>query len=467
MATSLGRSAAISLVAIAAAGITRLIFAIAIGRFFGAEVLGEANSIISIGMLISLVVSPGVGQALAKKVSFDRGRIENSSLDYSTVLVTLSHHLLLTAAALVVGLWTYKNNTEAGLLIAVAIGYGIYTFNKALLYSVEQVATYARNEIGSDILFLVALGFVIVQDFRTLALLPVATLYGVFSLATTVKLAKLVDTSASHDTAANSTWQGPLIKYAVLVTVGTLASTGFFQLTMVLASQRLNDTETGYYAAAMAAVTPAFLIPRALSSVLFPAMAKNTGSGNHQSLHAQLDQATTVLASLTVPAFALAACVSPLIMTYGFGKEFQPAAVAFAILAGGIWVYIASVPAVNYLSTDTRLVLNMIPPVFSVLGAIAGLSVIYFFGDSLAMLAAGYAIGPLLQGGGPAIATALRRGKIRWKLTIKTTLSVIIAVSAVYLSFSTSMWFGFLAALSFIPIYGEYTAFARKLSRSS
>ena len=113
--------------------------------------------------------------------------------------------------------------------------------------------------------------------------------------------------------------------FAAVTAVGTVSSAGFLQLSQVFALRAGGSHGAGLFAAAMTLVTPAYLLPRAISVVLFPAMARAAGREDRAGRDRQLVVGTQVLAAAMLPAFALVGMVATGLLTLFYGRRSPPA----------------------------------------------------------------------------------------------------------------------------------------------
>ena len=86
-----------------------------------------------------------------------------------------------------------------------------------------------------------------------------------------------------------------LDQVVLLGVAGSVASSGFLQISMIVA-KNLDAAEAGQFAAALTTATPASLPAASLSLVLFPALAAAWGRGDKALFRPQPDQAKRALA---------------------------------------------------------------------------------------------------------------------------------------------------------------------------
>jgi len=219
-----------------------------------------------------------------------------------------------------------------------------------------------------------------------------------------------------------------MLSFALLTTLGTVSSTGFLQLAQVFSTRVDSGTGAGFFAAAMTLILPAYLVPRALSTVLFPAMAEAVGRGDEERLRSSYVKAVRVLAALMVPAAAAAAVGATPIVRVAYGAGFDAAAPMLAVMVWASLLYVLAVPAVNLLSSSQNSRDFMLPPLASLVGAAVGITWWLLHARSSLDIAWGYLIGPVFQAGVPMVVVALRLRSpggaawLRWALVVVAAL---------------------------------------------
>jgi peptidoglycan biosynthesis protein MviN/MurJ (putative lipid II flippase) len=199
-----------------------------------------------------------------------------------------------------------------------------------------------------------------------------------------------------------------MASFAAVTALGTVSSAGFLQLSQVFAL-RAGAAEAGLFAAVMALVTPAYLLPRAISVVLFPAMARAVGREDRVAMQRQLVIGTQILAAAMLPVFALVGMIATVLLTLVYTSSFAPAGPTFVVMVWATWVSIASVPAVNALSSDTGRA-YFVPPIASVTGFVVGVGLWLTAGTSIELVAWGYLVGSVIQSAIPMVESWRRYG---------------------------------------------------------
>lgn len=397
MAAGIIRGSALSALAMATSGLVRLVFSVVVGRTFGPQVLGSANVIISAAMFASLLVSPGFGQSLSKQLALRSSDGRDPVGRNLVAWATKAHHVLLLIVAGGATL-TVPVGEDRGWLFLLVVAYGLYTYYKAVLYGVGRVTGYVGLELAADATFLIALVVVAVLRANPVVLLPVALVYVLVALGAEVMLGGLFARAPLPLVGLR-----PLVAFACVTALGTAASTGFLQLAQLVAGWTGGPHGAGLFAAALAIVTPAYLLPRALSMVLFPTMARARGRSDSELLGRHYAISTRLLAGAALPGFVVAALVAPWLVRVVYGQDFSAASAPLSVMVWATWLYVGSVPAVNAVSSDPRRARYLLPMCASLAGA--GVGVLYWLlhTSTIRDVAIGYLLCALLQGGVPFV----------------------------------------------------------------
>jgi len=431
---------ALSLVTIATSGLVRLVFSLLIGHVFGAAMLGHANVIVSAAVFGTLLCSPGLGQSVARQMATRGLSASDPAGRFLLVRATALHHALCVVVAVGVGVLAPAHvGTEQILAIALTIAYGCYTYYKAVLYGVDLVRRYAVLELTWDALFLVSLVAVVLVGARSWVLAPMVLVYGGFSIGAhramlpRRRAAEPRPAAVGHATGDRPWWRA-IGGFALVTTLGTASSAGFLQLSQIFAMRAGGDHGAGLFAAALSLVTPAYLLPRAISVVLFPAMARAAGRADSARVRMQLKVGTEVLAAALLPFFSLVGVLATAVLTLAYGRGFADGGVTLAVMVWATWVSVASVPAVNALSSDPGRG-YLVPAGASLVGFLIGMSVWFTFGSTIEAVAWGYLAGSAIQSVVPMVEAARRHHALRLGSAARM-------VGAAALSLAVALWIG-------------------------
>jgi O-antigen/teichoic acid export membrane protein len=455
----------LSLATIATSGLIRLVFSVLIARVFGAGNLGHANFVVSAAVFATLLCSPGAGQAVARNLA-TRG-LDGRSGDGRSMLAwaTGAHHALCVVLAAAVAMLVPATGWgDRGLAFGLTVGYGCYTYYKAVLYGVDRVERYAVMELAWDGMFVLALAVVVLTQADRWVLAPMVVVYLGFAITAHLSLFPSRG-SAPAGQRPGAVERRRLISYAGVTAIGTVSSAGFLQLSQIFAHRVDAGPGAGLFAAAMTLVTPAYLLPRAISVVLFPAMARAAGRADRESVRRQLTMGTDLLAGALLPAFVFVGMVATALLTVIYGGVFAAAGPTLVIMVWATWVSIASVPAVNALSSDTGRG-YWIPATASVAGFVLGLALWLCAGTSIQLVAWGYLVGSVIQSAVPLAASWRRLGDPRPGMVFRVTLTAAAALVGgllvVHSSTSVQVMVGVLAAgVAALAVFPELRSLAR------
>jgi O-antigen/teichoic acid export membrane protein len=202
--------------------------------------------------------------------------------------------------------------------------------------------------------------------------------------------------------------------FVMWTSIGSLATGGFLQLSMVVAQAVGTETEAGMYAAALSLATPATMLSSVLTILLFPAMAHATGRKDLGSVRRQTDAATRGIVTVLGAAFGVLILLAKPLVVIVFGTAFSDAIVLLPILLCASFVMNINVGAVNALLAGSRRTVR-IPSILSGIGVLIGFAAMALLVPTLSVVgvAIGYLIGAIVAGSGPII-VVWKRKQMRW-----------------------------------------------------
>lgn len=309
--------------------------------------LGVVQSAISTATLLALLWPTTTGAAASKFIARARGSGDTAELR------GVADHLrrrTLQAGSLVgfaaIPAWVILDDGRWGDAVWVAVfamAYSGYSFARGVQFGSGQVLRATLWDVMSAVIGLAALTVALAFGIRgTLLLAPLALSYALYTIAGWPWRARgRIDRALRRD-----------IDHLVMIGVaGTLASTGFLQLAMIVAKATGGNAEAGQFAAAMVTATPASLLASSLSLVLFPTLAEAWGRGDLALFNTQTDRATRALILVMVAVFGSMILCSQLIMRVVWGPEYDATSAVFPILVGAILATNIAVAASNALAT--------------------------------------------------------------------------------------------------------------------
>ncbi len=412
----------LSLIAVLALGLTRLIFSLLVAKQLGADVLGRVNTQLSIATFASLVFASSTSIAAQKFVSGALGGADPG--EARRALLTLLRWCALgtaavtAAVALVLSLFFSRFSVaEIMATCILLVAYSAYLFVRGAQYGYGTVRRNAIIETICDAVAIAAAVVVVLLGAELILLLPFVIGYILFAVLGWLGLPRPTRSPAPAP-ALRTGLRREMRSYASWAALALLASTGFLQLSMVFAYAFNTEFDAGLYAAAFNLTVPAFFVPRALSMALFPAMAGAFGRGDADEVRRQLDAATRFLMVASLPFFAAGVYFAEPILRLTFGSEFAGAHLLLELLLTATYVMIVSIAAVNALSaTHSRLVrINAAAATIGLtVGLIAWVLLEPAFGTT--GVAAGYLIGVVVTSG-IGLGAAWRRWKMPWAMLL-------------------------------------------------
>ena len=449
---SMRTRAILSTIGVGVQGALRFISSVLVGRLAGAAVLGVVNSAISTAMFLSLLWPTSSGSAASKYVARARGA-ENWA-EAAAVAAHLGRRTLGVAVLLAgvgIGAWMTVGHGDlaGGLCVAaLVLGYSGYSFVRGLQFGAGQVPRATSWDITSASLGLIGLLVALAAGARGPALLlPLAAGYSLYAVAGWPR--------GAHGR-PEPALRRELDHFVMLGVAGTVASTGFLQLSMVVARGVDTPVHTGQYASALTLATPASLLAGSMSLVLFPAMAESWGRGDHETFRRQTDQSFRLLVLTMVGVFGSLILGSRLLVDVVFGPAFSEAQQLLPVLFLAVLAASLGVPAVNSITTRSKRGMVLTSGA-SIAGLATGAAVWSVFAPRLGVagVAAGYLCGTLVIAGVP-IVTVWRKDRHHW-LALMLRLAGGIAVTLGLLwtehRLGTSPWLDPAFALVFLLIW--------------
>lgn len=428
VATSLARGGVYSTIGLVAQGIMRFATSFLVGHIAGGAVLGVVASAIAMSLTLALLWPTTTGSAASKFLAMARGAADPEGARATAAHLrtrTMQTGVLLGAVCLPLWVLVDGGSWSAALSVAaLTIAYSGYSFTRGIQFGAGQVPRATMWDLTSVLLGLAGLVVLLLAGVRDTALvLPLVLTYGLYTLACWPYGAR-----GRPDRPRRRELDG----FVLLGAVGSLASTGFLQLSQVAAKLAAGDAGAGRYAAAIALATPASLLAASLTLVLLPAMSEAWGRRDLVAFRAQTDRATRGLAVLMVAIFGAIMVCSRLVVGVVWGAEFAGAAKLLPVLVVAVLATNLCVASVSALNTRSQRGM-MVNTAASVLGMLVGVAIWLLAAPRLGLT--GVALGYL--GGTVVIATipigvAWRKDGHRWSAVFgKVVLGVAVAAALV------------------------------------
>jgi putative peptidoglycan lipid II flippase len=368
--TSLARGGFFSTIGLIAQGVLRFATSFLVGHIAGKSELGVVASAIATSLTLALLWPTTTGSAASKFLARARGAGSSDEARATAAhLRTRTVQTALFLGAVSLPIWIVIDHgswVDAACVAALTIAYSGYSFTRGVQFGASQVPRATSWDLTSVTLGLAALVVLLLVGVRGPALvLPLVLTYGLYTVA---------GWPYSAAGRPNRTQRRELDVFVILGAVGSLASTGFLQLSQIAAKLAGGDAEAGQYAAALNLATPASLLAASLSLVLLPSLSEAWGRGDHAGFVAQTDRATRALGVVMVAIFGSIIVCSRLIVSVVWGPRFAGAQDILPVLVLAVLCTNLALASVNALTTRSQKG-NLLTSVASIIGMAVGVGV--------------------------------------------------------------------------------------------
>jgi O-antigen/teichoic acid export membrane protein len=435
------RNGVLSLVALVLIGGTRILYGLLISRATDLETFGLIGVLIAVTMISSYLLPSGLGAATSRFVPYQLGQGDAAA--------ARGHYRVLGRAGLVAGVALAAiSGIGVSFVLAVpgpvalqvsllTLVYSLYTTDKAALYAFDRVGRYVWIELAGSAI-VIATSIAVVLSGSKIYLAPFIVGYGFFVLAARI----IIQRELRGVVAATTTPERrSMLRYALIASVGIVASAGFLQATQLLAARFAVPSEVAFFAAAVTLVAPMYFLPRALSLALFPFMSEAHGAGLVEVVRRHADVATRAILAILAPVFVLSVLLAPEAMFVFGGAKYVTGAPVLRLILVAAFLSIVGVASVNALSSNSTSQLTTTVK-WSVTGCAIGLVVVSVLGGPLGAVGVGlaYLIGTAITASGP-VAVVWRRYHMEWAGPIARGVLTVLAAAA-FAELGETIWGG-------------------------
>ncbi|HEX3648244.1 MAG TPA: hypothetical protein VHV49_07440, partial [Pseudonocardiaceae bacterium] len=422
--TSLARGSTYSTIGLAAQGILRFATSFLIGHLAGKSELGVVASAIATALTLAVLWPTSTGSAASKFLARARGAGDTTETrQIAAHLRTRTAETAILLGLASVPIWIVIDHgswSDAAGVAVLTVAYSGYSFTRGIQFGAGQVPRATSWDVTTVLLGLAGLVALLLAGVRGTALvLPLVLTYGVYTIAGWPYAA------AGRPSRAR---RRELDVFVLLGAIGSLASTGFLQLSQIAAKLAGGDASAGQYAAALTLATPASLLAGSLSLVLLPSLSEAWGRSDLAGFRAQTDRATRGLAVVMVAIFGTIGVCSRLVVAVIWGSRFAGAGDLLPILVVALLATNLGLASVSALTTRSQWG-NALTSASSVLGMGVGAVMWFVVTPRLGLqgVALGYLCGTVVISGIP-LAVVWRQDRHRWGLLfVKVLLGVAIA----------------------------------------
>lgn len=429
-------------------GLTRVALNLLAGRSLGPSEFGQLTLCLSIAQFAGLLWPTSLGQATSKYVSACTGPEDRATL--LRYLARRSAGAALVTSVLAAFAWLLMANSSwTGALITalVSFAYGQYHFTRGALLGQQQFLRATYFELLLAITCLVSIA-------ATLATAQTGLAYAACLGLGLIAYAFGRGRTARSPTIVNMQTRSEIRSYILVATIGTVASSGFLQLSVVAASHWGGSVGVGLYGAALTVATPASIFATSLNSVLLPSLAAAHAQGEVKTLAAVTDRATRGINVLVISIFGGLVILADQVTTVLWGARFADSGPILRILLLAVMMTSCAVPCVTRLSATSTRSLALATRT-SIIGVVIAIVLWVPLGHEYGAL--GIAWGYLIGASGTAITLYVacwRKDHQSWlQLTLRTGGALVIMAFVALLNPDFTTQSAILAALGFVVGY--------------
>lgn len=454
---SLGGRGIDSIIGLAAQGLVRFGLTFAVGRLAGPAALGVFATGLAIAQMLILFWPTTSGQAASRFVARARGRGQRGEVhDVLAHLCGRVVRAMLVLALACIPLWLLADgawgavspiDVVAGCVVGLTCaGLAGQAYTRGVHYGLGAVRRVVTLDIACSLAGLAGLVAALALGVRGVALLlPPALAYVVLTLTCWPWGVR---------GAASPELRGELDRFVMFGSLGTIASAGLIQFSLLASRAAGQAAGAGQYSAASSLALPFTLASGALSLVLYPALSEAAGRGDRAGVSSQLDRGFRGVLVLVVPAVAVMALLSRPLVAVVWGPQFELTARLLPILLLAVLANVAGVPCVNAITGATSEgIARMAAVSFGGLGAASVLWFVLVPTYGVPGVAIGYAAGVFLIAG-YAVGEAWSRWRLRWGAPVALLLFAVLVIAAgPVLLQDAPWWWPALAAVVFLTLW--------------
>lgn len=344
----------LTVIVLAGAGLTRLVFNAVVIRRFGPELLGNINLSISTAFLFSLFVTAGLCPAAAKYIAQYAGRNDekNSKRSFTIILFFVLILSMIISLLMFVNskrLAQFMNGKQIWFAKAslVVFLYSLYLFCKRAYYGIDKVATYFKNEIFADAVFFLTLVILVLFNLVSLLIMPFILFYSVFLLWALYAQRSWISLSLCTKISKIRKNLKEIMSFSCISLVGTLSSMGGRHISTMLTGTYTSAKEVGYYSTSLSVSMALYLVANAVSMVLFPLMSRYYGRKDYASITSTLGNFSRWLLIVSSFLCGIALIFSRFIFNFVTGTDYRIGVFALQILIVGAYIGISGAPSIS------------------------------------------------------------------------------------------------------------------------
>ncbi len=406
---NIGRPGFYALVTRITPAVAAFVTNVLIGRFSGPILLGQAQAALSTASLASVLGPTSAGSSVSKYVAVARGAASTQGARDVAAYIARFAFAASVALTLIVGAaLTLLNMPLLTVIVSslMVLGVSARAFIEGAQFGAQQVERAASWSTLISILSTLSVAVLLMTGTRDISvLLPLALLNIVYAAATWPSM---------RGPLPPRTLRRAVLRFSGLAMVGTLASTGLLQASVLVAQAKLGDDYTGLYSVAITLSAPITILAGALTLVLFPILAASHGAGDTAAVRSTTNGVSDALATIAIPLLIGLVFLGRPLIALLWGEEFVSAYPIMVLIAAAMIVTALANPAVSSLTTGNNRGM-LLSASSATAGAVAGISSWFLLLPLVPTLAipVGFLLGTLLTSGIP-YAVAWRTQQQRW-----------------------------------------------------
>lgn len=308
-------------------GVVRFLASFLVGRFTNPASLAVVSSGLSLANLLALAWPTSTGGAASRFVARARGEGERGDpAAVAKFLGVRTLQAMSTLAVCAMPLWVLLGGSwgEALIIAMLVIGYSGYSFTRGVHFGAGQATRQIKWDLLTSVLGIAGVAAILIYGLRPiLVLLSLAIAYATYTLACWPwRVSGQLPRSQRRELDAYVAW----------ASLGTLASAGLVQFSMLVAVAVAGNKEAGYFAAAMVLAAPAAMVANSMSMVLLPSMSEAFGKEDFRKFELQLNQSTRLLSVVLICVFGLLVVGARPLVELVWGEQYSRTATLIPLL---------------------------------------------------------------------------------------------------------------------------------------
>jgi len=312
-----------------------------LARYLGPDGLGLFSMVIMIAAIIGLIAAFGIDGALVKFVAEYKGKEQKDKVRslFSSAFITMLIIGIITSLALFACSNIFAsifNMPSLSLLLriyALVFPFSfVYAITLSFFNGIREMKYYAFIRILQASL---ALAFIL--TFLIMGLGVEGAILGtVFAIIAAMGMAMVIIKRFVHFTVSDYKKNTKMLASFGSRLVGVnMINEIYHSIDTIMIGYFLASTDVGYYAVAISLSRFFWLVPRAMSTVAYPAISEYWAKDNHQAINKLVDKSTKYCACILVFAGMSVIFFAKDIVTFLFTPEFLPAVLPLTILIIG------------------------------------------------------------------------------------------------------------------------------------